>query len=122
MFPRHTHFSHRRTSQKENRMIYALKTRDVSDHERRLIARALKETKRPPDNLKEKTIHVRDTNLYDDSYLCIYCMEKVHHSFANNTICFHHPEGTGGLCLGSDKGLPGIKNPKGITYPRPDST
>ena len=97
-------------------MIYALKTKDISDHERRLIARALPNfVDSLPKNLKNKLIHVNKApkgkeGLYD----CIYCNKGVHMWFKGSSYFFLHDVDKG--CLGSDKGLSGIKNPKGEVF------
>ena len=96
-------------------MIYALKTRDVSDHERRLIARALRDDKAFPAELDKKIIHVCDTKVGDNRYFCIYCLGKVHKWYYRKSVSFHHGTGIGKGCLGGDNGIPGIENPLGAT-------
>lgn len=108
-------------------MIYALNTRDVSEHERRMIARLIRDDEldiveldlNENENLElsGKTVHVLSTNVGEGTYYCIYCMggvyKKYHGKPGHQTIGFWHKEGGG--CVGSDKGLPGIINPSGIT-------
>lgn len=96
-------------------MIYALNTLDVSDHERRVIARQIRDGQ--VDNLSEdkKVVLVRDTNVGQGRYYCVYCMKSVYKWWYQGRICFHHAKDEG--CLGSEKGLPGIENPRGVTMP-----
>ena len=95
-------------------MIYALNTRDVSDHERREIARRIRDGQDDALRQDEKIVLVRDIKVGEGRYYCIYCMEKVHKFWLKGQVSFHHgKEG----CIGSDKGLPGIRNPVSVTIP-----
>ena len=100
-------------------MIYALKTRDVSDHERRVIARHIRDCQKDILSQDKKVVLVRDTKVGEGRYYCVYCMKRVHKWWYQGRICFHHTKNEG--CLGSDQGLPGIENPRGVTMPgQPD--
>ena len=93
-------------------MIYALDTRDVSDHERREIARRIRDNEH--DALKQDTriVHVCDTNVGEEC-ICIYCSKNVHKWYRHEKASFHHAYDEG--CLESEQGLPGIENPYGVT-------
>lgn len=98
-------------------MIYALNTRDISDHERREIARQIRDGKDEILSRDIKVIRVCDTKKGDSNYLCVYCLEPVHRWNNLNQNSFHHAKDKG--CHGSDLGLPGIKNPIGVTIACP---
>ena len=103
-------------------MIYALDTLDISDHERRVIARQIRDRKDSILRRDKKVVIVRDTEVGIGSYYCIYCMKRVFKQWSPpGRIGFRHVEDEG--CLGSDKGLSGIENPYGLTMPgEPDET
>lgn len=96
-------------------MIYALNTRDISDHERREIARQIRDGKDEILSRDIKIVHVCNTTKGDSNYLCVYCLKPVHRWNNQKQNSFHHAIDEG--CNGSDLGLPGIKNPIGITAP-----
>lgn len=96
-------------------MIYALKTRDVSDHERRVIARHIRDDHTDILTQDKKVVLVRDTKVGEGRYYCVYCMKKVHKWWNRDRVRFDHAKDEG--CLGSDKGLPGIENPRSVTMP-----
>ena len=102
-------------------MIYALNTKDVSDHERRIIARSIRDKKPFPSELGEKVVRVCDTKVGDNRYHCIYCQGRVHKWYKKNRVSFHHGEGVGRGCIGSDKGLSGIENTRNIATTCPES-
>ena len=94
-------------------MIYALNTRDISDHERREIARQIRDDQHDILSRDIKVVHVCDTKVGEGIYYCVYCMKDVHKWFRLDRISFHHDKDEG--CHGSDSGLPGIENPIGVT-------
>ena len=97
-------------------MIYALNTRDVSDHERRQIARQIRDGQDDILSQDDRVALARDARVGKGIYYCIYCMSEVHKFYPQGkSIIFRHQEGGG--CVGSDKGLPGIVNPPGATIP-----
>lgn len=100
-------------------MIYALNTKDVSDHERREIARLIRDEQTYLVTLDEKVVQVCDTKKGDSRYHCIYCFEKVHRWNREDRVSFHHDEDKG--CMGSDQELSGIKNPIAATTTCPDT-
>ena len=98
-------------------MIYALNTQDVSEHERRLLARLIRDDEKHSLNADEKVINVLDIAVGEGTYYCIYCMKRVHKWYRRKTVLLIHNIDKG--CIGSDKGLPGIVNPKNITTKYP---
>lgn len=100
-------------------MIYALNTRDISDHERRVIARQIRDRQKEPLRQNTRIIHVCDTVKGDrkNKYLCVYCLEPVHRWNNRDQHSFHHNNGKG--CHGSELGLSGIKNEIAVTSPCP---
>ena len=94
-------------------MIYALNTRDISDHERREIARQIRDDQHDILSRDIKVVHVCDTIKGDSNYLCVYCLEPVHRWNYLDQNSFHHAKDEG--CNSSDLGLPGIENPIGVT-------
>ena len=93
-------------------MIYALNTRDISDHERREIARHIRDDRSDILRRDIRIVYACDTNVGED-YLCIYCMKTVRKWWRLDRVRFDHAKGEG--CIGSDHGLPGIVNPTGVT-------
>lgn len=102
-------------------MIYALNTRDVSDHERRLIARQIRDGQDDILSQDDRVVLVRDTEVGKGVYYCIYCTKREHKWRREDRIRFDHGRGRahidGVRCIGSKKGLPGIVNPPGATMP-----
>ena len=96
-------------------MIYALITTDISDHERRIIARKIRDDQSDFGCLAEKVIHVRDTKVGKGHHRCIYCFKRVFKWYRNDTVLFQHEPLEGEKCLGTDNGLTGIINPHGVT-------
>ncbi|MDE0682624.1 MAG: hypothetical protein OXI63_06905 [Candidatus Poribacteria bacterium] len=94
-------------------MIYALNTLDVSDHERRVIARQIRDGRSDILGRDRRVVLVRNTKVAEGHYYCVYCMKRVHKWWRNDRIRFDHAKDEG--CLGSDKGLPGIVNPRNVT-------
>lgn len=93
-------------------MIYALNTLDVSNHERREIARNIRDERSDILNRDTKIVHVCDINV-GEAYICVYCFKTVGKWFKLDRFRFDHAHNEG--CLGSDSGLPGIVNPRGVT-------
>ena len=98
-------------------MIYALNTRDISDHERRQVARNMRDDKHDILSRDIKVVHVCGTEKGKPNYLCVYCLEPVHRWHKLDQNSFHHAKDEG--CHGSDLGLPGIENPIGVTISCP---
>ncbi len=94
-------------------MIYALNTRDVSDHERRVIARQMRDCQHESLYQDTKVVHVCDTMKGDSDYFCVYCLKPVHRWNKLDQNSFHHAKDEG--CHSSDRGIPGIMNPIGVT-------
>jgi len=103
-------------------LIYALNTRDVSDHERRLIARQIRDRHDDILSQDDRVVLVRDARVGEGVYYCIYCTKRVYKKWwRTGRISFLHKRGRahidGAKCIGSEKGLPGIVNPPGATMP-----
>ena len=102
-------------------MIHALNTRDVSDHERRQIARQIRDGQDKILECDDRVVLARDVNEgvnEGEEYHCIYCMENVYMIYGvKNRVRFQHLKNEG--CMGSEKGLPGIENPPNVTMPGP---
>ena len=99
-------------------MIYALNTLDISEHERRVIARHIRDDQRGILRRDKKVVFVRDTRVGEGVYYCVYCMARVYKQWnQGGTISFQHVKDQGKGCIGSDKGLPGIENPYGVVMP-----
>ena len=98
-------------------MIYALNTHDVSNHERREIARHIRDGLSDILNQDTRIVHVCDANV-GEVYQCVYCFKTVHKWYRLNRVSFHHAHDE--CCLGSDNGLHGIVNPDGVTTVCPD--
>lgn len=99
-------------------MIYALNTKDVSAHERRGIARRIRDGQTDILAQDERIVHVCDTRV-GEKYLCVYCFKTVRKWWKLERVRFDHDKNDG--CLGSDKGLPGITNPNSVTAICPES-
>lgn len=94
-------------------MIYALSNRDISDHERRVIARHVRDKRYGILQNDDRIVHVCDSS-FRTAYLCVYCLETVVKWMQGDRAHFSHLPGAP-ACLGTDKGLPGIPNPVGVT-------
>ena len=86
-------------------MIYALNTKDVSEHERRIIARLIRDDKHHLLGIGKKVVNVLETAISEGHYHCIYCTGRVY-KFVAGTIRFNHWEDKG--CMGSDIRKPAI--------------
>ena len=98
-------------------MIYALNTRDISDHERRQVARNMRDDKHDILSRDNKVVHVCDTEKGKSNYLCVYCLKPVHRWNLLDQNSFHHSQYEG--CHDSDLGIPGIENRIGVTISCP---
>ena len=101
-------------------MIYALITQDVSDHERRVIARLIRDDKHHLLKIEKKVVNVLETAVGEGHFYCIYCAGRVFKWYYRDSVSFRHQIDAG--CAGTEKGLPGIVNPHNVTtkYPEKD--
>ena len=58
-------------------MIYALNTRDVSDHERRAVARLIRDGRTEILDMTPEVVNVLDTAVGEGHYYCVYCAGRV---------------------------------------------
>ncbi len=96
-------------------MIYALNTQKMPSQSRRELALHIKNG-RDSDLLENPSVVVaRGVAVGEGRFYCIYCNRRVFKWWLNGNVKFYHQRNEG--CLGTDKGLPGIVNPRRLTMP-----